>query len=116
MWVSVGEYDLQHSNYKVSVIAWRAEKHGGSEHAQYRELISVHPIYYNNRHYKGPLPSSTDLYRRFLYLGTSTVSSVRGEFSRLSALKVTGEWRKLHNEELHDLYSSPSIIRISRGG
>jgi hypothetical protein len=26
--------------------------------------------------------------------------------------KVTGEWRKLHNKELHDLYSSPSIIRI----
>jgi ribosome biogenesis protein Tsr3 len=25
---------------------------------------------------------------------------------------VTGGWRKLHNEELHDLYSSPSIIRI----
>jgi hypothetical protein len=24
----------------------------------------------------------------------------------------TGEWRKLHNKELHDLYSSPSIIRI----
>jgi hypothetical protein len=23
-----------------------------------------------------------------------------------------GEWRKLHNEELHNLYSSPSIIRI----
>jgi hypothetical protein len=25
---------------------------------------------------------------------------------------VTREWRKLHNEELRDLYSSPSIIRI----
>jgi hypothetical protein len=24
----------------------------------------------------------------------------------------TGGWRKLHNEELHNLYSSPSIIRI----
>jgi hypothetical protein len=31
--------------------------------------------------------------------------------------RVTGRWRKLHNEELHNLYSSPSIIRIikSRG-
>jgi hypothetical protein len=26
--------------------------------------------------------------------------------------EVTGEWRKMHNRELHDLYSSPSIIRI----
>jgi hypothetical protein len=29
--------------------------------------------------------------------------------------EVTGEWRKLHNEELSDLYSSPSIIRIIGG-
>jgi hypothetical protein len=28
--------------------------------------------------------------------------------------EVTEEWRKLHNEELRDLYSSPSIIRISK--
>jgi hypothetical protein len=28
--------------------------------------------------------------------------------------EVTGEWRKLHNEELRDLYSSPSIMRIIR--
>jgi hypothetical protein len=26
--------------------------------------------------------------------------------------EVTGGWRKLHNEELRDLYSSPSIIRV----
>jgi hypothetical protein len=31
--------------------------------------------------------------------------------------EVTGDWRKLHNEDLHRLYSSPSIIRMikSRG-
>jgi hypothetical protein len=28
--------------------------------------------------------------------------------------EVTGEWRKLHTEELRDLYSSPSIIRIMK--
>ena len=25
--------------------------------------------------------------------------------------KVTGEWRKLHNEELNDLYSSTNIVQ-----
>jgi hypothetical protein len=34
---------------------------------------------------------------------------------RISGLKrdeVIGGWRKLHNEEFHNFYSSPSIIRI----
>jgi hypothetical protein len=26
--------------------------------------------------------------------------------------EVTGEWRKLHNEELNDLYSSPNIVQV----
>jgi hypothetical protein len=38
---------------------------------------------------------------------------------RISGLKrdeMTGDWKKLHNEELHNLYSSPSIIRITNQG
>jgi hypothetical protein len=29
--------------------------------------------------------------------------------------EVTGGWRKLHNEELHNLYSSLSIIKMNKG-
>jgi hypothetical protein len=38
-----------------------------------------------------------------------------GENRRMTGPKrdeVTRGWRKLHNEELHGLYSSPSIIRV----
>jgi hypothetical protein len=26
--------------------------------------------------------------------------------------EVTGEWRKRHNDELHDLYSSSNVVRV----
>jgi len=26
--------------------------------------------------------------------------------------EVTGKWRRLHNEELNDLYCSPNIVRV----
>ena len=32
----------------------------------------------------------------------------------LSRDEVTGEWRRLHNEELNDLYSSPNIVRVRK--
>jgi len=31
---------------------------------------------------------------------------------RPKRVEVTGEWRKLHNENIHDVYSSPNIIRV----
>jgi hypothetical protein len=30
--------------------------------------------------------------------------------------EVTGEWRKLHNEALNDLYSSSNIVRVIKSG
>jgi hypothetical protein len=45
-----------------------------------------------------------------------TVSENRA-LKRIFGLKrdeVTGEWRKLHNEELNDLYPSPNIVGVTK--
>ena len=58
--------------------------------------------------------------------GCETSSLTRREESRLTVFEnrvlsrifgprrdgVTGEWRKLHNEELNDLYCSPNIVQV----
>ena len=44
-----------------------------------------------------------------------TVIYTRGSIDTIFGLRrdeVTGEWRRLHNEELNDLYCSPDIMRV----
>jgi hypothetical protein len=48
-----------------------------------------------------------------LWVGLTTLHRKKINLLQKS-LKVTGDWRKLHNEELHDLYSSPSIVGIMK--
>jgi hypothetical protein len=39
-------------------------------------------------------------------------NGVLGRIFRLKRDEATGEWRKLHDVELHDLYSSPNIVWV----
>ena len=56
-----------------------------------------------------------------MWYGCETWSLILREERRLRVLRrifgaerdeVTGEWRKLHNEELSDLYCSPDVVRV----
>jgi hypothetical protein len=49
--------------------------------------------------------------REELRLGVFENTVLRGIFGPKRDA-VTGEWRRLHKEELNDLYSSPNIIRV----
>jgi len=44
-------------------------------------------------------------------MGITEFNLLRGQ-GRPRRDQVTGEWRKLHNEELNDLYSSSNIVRV----
>jgi len=49
----------------------------------------------------------------YLYTGCPTRYLTRHFFHNSNINEeVTGEWRKLHNEELNNLYSSPNIVRV----
>jgi hypothetical protein len=45
-------------------------------------------------------------YSMMLLISECTVANVQ------SSEEVAGDWSKLHSEELHNLYSSPNIIRM----
>jgi hypothetical protein len=52
------------------------------------------------------------LFPNYIFLNLKTKTS-DVETSFINIYKVfTQRWRKLHNEELHGLYSSPSIVRV----
>jgi hypothetical protein len=44
--------------------------------------------------------------------GSETWSLTLREEHRLRVFENRGSWRKLHNDELHNLYSSPNIVRV----
>ena len=69
---------------------------------------------------------SHETYRR-AYFGTTCAMDLREEhrlrvfqnrvLRRIFGPKrdeITGEWRKLHNEEFNDLFSSPNVVRVIR--
>ena len=43
---------------------------------------------------------------------TSTKKEIRSSMCKPKRDEATGEWRKLHNEELSDLYSLLNIVRV----
>jgi hypothetical protein len=45
-----------------------------------------------------------------LYLAAQNIREANESFENVAKFK--GSWRKLHNDELHSLYSSPNIVRV----
>jgi len=47
----------------------------------------------------------------FIFVSTRRLGCLRRVFGPKRD-EVTGKWRKVHNEELNDMYSSPNIVRM----
>jgi hypothetical protein len=69
-------------------------------------------------HFNIILPSTYfDLHDTFISNYFPELILVRLRFSSTHCdPHVAGEWRKLHNEELHNMYSSPSIVGVVKSG
>jgi len=61
------------------------------------------------KQYGDRLLHHSDLWGGGVFLG-ETSRSIQREMKIKD--EVTGEWRRLHKEELNDLYSSPNIVRV----
>jgi hypothetical protein len=59
------------------------------------------------------LPHSDLRWGGGVFLG-ETKRSIQREIFGPRRDEVTGKWRRLHNEELNDLYSSPNVVRVMK--
>ena len=64
------------------------------------------PVFYLKRPYI--LPNTFKTLRKLRVFQNKVLRRIFGP----RRVEVTGDWRRLHNEELNDLYSSPNIVRV----
>ena len=83
--------------------------------------VKFHPTTYHQKHRKGSRYFKQDenfICCNFAKAVTFFAEGVWEQMLRRmfgpKKNEVTGEWRKLHIEELNDLYSSPNIVRMNK--
>jgi hypothetical protein len=75
--------------------------------------VIKHLIQQNNRKYKFCLQFCMDVKTWFLTLRVYENRMLRRIYGSKRD-EVTGGWRKMHNEKLHNLHTSPNIIRLMK--